>query len=69
MLLNRGPSWWQGSRPEPVDLPQDLTEQISGDGDLCELDCEVAAMAHDLGPDLDQLLPQSGQRSVPHLCG
>ncbi len=38
---------------------QDLGEQRSGDGDLCELECDVAAMTYDLGTDLDQLLASS----------
>ena len=64
MLLNRGPSWRQGSRPQPVNQAQDLGEQRFGDSDLSELECDVAAMSHDLGADLDQLLPQRGQRPV-----
>ncbi len=64
MLLDRGPSWRQGSRPQPVNQAQDLCEQGSRDGDLGKLESDVAAMAHDLGPDLDQLLTQGGQRPV-----
>jgi hypothetical protein len=64
MLLNRGPSWRQWSRPQPVSQAQDLDEQCSRYGDLCELECDIAAMSHNLGTDLDQLLPQRGQRPV-----
>ena len=62
MLLNRGPSWRQGSRPKPVNEAQDLSKQGSGDGDLCELKSNVAAMSHDLGADLDELFAQRGSR-------
>ncbi len=64
MLLNRGPSWRQGSRPQPVNQAQDLSEQISGDVDFRELRGDIAAMSHDLCADLDQLGAQSGQRPV-----
>ncbi len=64
MLLNRGPSWRQGSRPQPVNQAQDLSEQRFRDSDLCELECDVAAMSHDLGTDLDQLVAQRGQGPV-----
>ena len=33
-------------------------------GDLRHLEGDVAAMVDDLGPDLDQLFPQSGHRPV-----
>ncbi len=64
MLLNRGPSWRQGSRPQPVNQAQDLGEQRFGDSDLSELECDVAAMSHDLSADLDELVLQSGQGPV-----
>ncbi len=64
MLLNRGPSWRQGGRPQPVNEAQDLSEQGSWYCDLCELVCDVAAMSHDLRADLDQLFAHSGQRPV-----
>ncbi len=64
MLLNRDPSWRQWSRPQPVNQAQDLGEQCSRYGDLCELECGIAAMSHNLGTDLDQFLPQRGQRPV-----
>ncbi len=43
---------------------QDLGEQRFGDSDLCELECDVAAMSHDLGTGLDQLFPERRQRPV-----
>ncbi len=64
MPLNRGPSWRQRGRPKPLNQMQDLSEQCSGNGDLCELKCDVAAMTYDLGTDLDQLLPERRQRPV-----
>ncbi len=60
MILNRGPSWRQRSRLQPVNQAQDLSEQSSGDSDLRELECDVAAMSHHLGAGLDQLLAQRG---------
>ncbi len=48
---------------------QDLGEQCSGDGDFCELECDVAAVAHDLRADLDELFPQRGQRPETVLFG
>ncbi len=58
MLLDGPPSWRQRSRPQPANQAQNLREQISGDGDFRELERDVATMAHNLGPDLDQLLAQ-----------
>ena len=54
IVLNRDPSWWQRSRPEPVNQAQDLSEQRFGNSDRCELECDVAAMSRDLRTDLDQ---------------
>ncbi len=64
VLLNRGPSWRHGARPQPVDPLQYLSEHGLGDSDLCKLECDVAAMTYDLGTDLDQLLPECRQRPV-----
>jgi hypothetical protein len=52
MLLNRGPSWQQGSRPQPVNQAEDLGEQRFGDSDLCELEFDVATVQ-------EQPLPRS----------
>ncbi len=41
MLLNRGPSWRQWSRPQPVNQVQDLGKQCSRYGDLCELEIDT----------------------------
>ncbi len=66
MLLNRSPSWRQRSWLQLVNAVQDFGEQPSGDSDLCELECDGAAVAHDLGTDLDEFLTQRGERPV--LC-
>ncbi len=42
-------------RPQLRDQPQYLGEQISRDSDLGHLEGDVAAVAHDLRADLDQL--------------
>jgi len=47
---------------QPVDQPQDFLEQFSRYSDLGQLEDGVAGVEHDLGADLDQLLPQAGQR-------
>ena len=41
---------------------QDPSEQSSGDGDLRELECDKAVVAHHLGADLDDLIPPRGQQ-------
>ncbi len=64
VLLNGGPSWRHGARPQPVDPPQYFSEQGFGDSDLCKLECDVATMTYDLGTELDQLLPECRQRPV-----
>ncbi len=45
-----------GGQPQLADPPQDLSEQVSGDSDLRKLKRDIAAMAHDLRADLNQLL-------------
>ena len=62
MLLEQNSSWRQGGQPQAVNLPQAFGEQSSGDGDLCELKGDVAAMAHELCADLDELVTQRGDR-------
>ena len=57
MFLDQGPSWRQRSQPQPVNQEEGLSEQGSWYGHLCQRKGDVAAMADDLGPDLDQLLP------------
>ncbi len=56
MFLDRSPSWRQGSRPQPLNEAQDLSEQSFGDSDFRELKGDITAMSHDLRADLDELL-------------
>ncbi len=53
-----------GSSSQFIDPPQDFPKQVPRHGDFGQLERDVPGMAHDLGPDLDQLLAQGGQRSV-----
>ena len=69
MCLDQGPSWRQRGWPQPVDQIKYLGEQRSWDGDLRHLEGDIPAMADNFGPDLDQLLAQSGQRPVLDLFG
>ncbi len=64
MLLDQGPSWRQRSQPQPVNQAQDHSEQGSWYGDLRHLERDIATVASNRGADLDQLLPQRGQRPV-----
>ncbi len=64
MLLDRPLSWRQRRWPQPVNEAQDLSEQRSWDGDLRELKGDVTSVANHLRTDLDQLLPQCGERPV-----
>jgi hypothetical protein len=45
-----------GSWPQFIDPPQGLPEQVAGHGDFGQLGRDVAAMADNFGPNLDQLL-------------
>ncbi len=58
-LLRWGWSWSQS-----IDQPQDLLEQFLRHRDLGPLEDDVAAMAHDLGADLHELVPQASQRPL-----
>ncbi len=64
MLLNRALSWRHGGRPRSVDPPQYLSEQGLGDGALCQLKGDIAAMSYDLRADLDELVAECRQRPV-----
>ncbi len=64
MLRVRAPSSQQTGRSQAVNQAQDVGEQASWDCDLGKLERDIAAVAHDLGADLDQLLTQGGQRPV-----
>ena len=54
------------SSPQFIDPPQDFSKQVPGHGDFGQMERDVATVAHDLGPDLDQHLWQRGQRPVFH---
>jgi len=51
-------------RPQFCYQPQDVGKQISQDGDLGHLECDVAAMADDFRADFDELPFQGRQRPV-----
>ncbi len=55
---------WEWRRSDPVDTAQDVGEQVFRDADLCHLERDIAAMAHDLRADLDELVAQRGQGPV-----
>ncbi len=57
MLRIRERLWRRGSGPKAVDQSQDIAEKPPRDRDLCELKGDEAALAPDLAPDLDELLP------------
>ena len=46
----------------PRDQPQDVSKQISRDGDLGHLECDIAAPADDLRADFDKFLFQGRHR-------
>src|SRR5215510_10360597 len=54
--------WWL--RPQFRDEPQNLLEHLPWDGDLGHLEDNIAAVAHYLRADLDQLVLQTRQRPV-----
>ena len=53
-------------RPQPIDEAEDFSEQLPRHRNLRQLESDVPAVAHDLGTNLDQLLPERGQRPVLH---
>src|SRR5882757_5909140 len=60
---------WSRSWSQSVDEPQYFLEQFFRHRDLGHLEDGVAGVAHDLGPDLHQLLPQAGQRPLRNRLG
>ena len=46
-----------GSSSQIINQAQDFPEQFPRHGNLGQLERDIAAVAHDLGADLDQLLP------------
>ena len=67
MLLDGPPSWRQRGRPQPIDETEDFSEQLPRNRNLGQLERDVPAVAHDLGTDLHQFLPQRDQRPVLNL--
>ena len=61
LSLRRSGSWSQ-----TIDPPQDFPKQVPRRGNLGQSERDIAAMTDNLGTDLDQLLPQRGQRPVFH---
>jgi len=53
-----------GSWPQIINQAQDFPEQFPRHRNLGQLERDIAAMADHLGSDLDQFLPQRGQRPV-----
>jgi hypothetical protein len=53
-------SRWCGPRPQPGNQHQDFLEHSPWHGDLGQLERDIAAMAHHVGADLDELLAQAG---------
>jgi hypothetical protein len=51
-------------RPQFRDQAQDIGKEVSRDGDFRHLEGDVAAVAHHLRADLDQLLLQARQRPI-----
>jgi hypothetical protein len=54
----------QWRRTQAINKAQDLSKQGAWDGDFRQLEGDVATMADSLGANLDQILPQRGQRPV-----
>ena len=67
MRLDGPPSWRRRGRSQPIDEAEDFSKQLPRHRNLGQLESDIATMADDLGTDLDQLLPQRGQRPVLHL--
>jgi hypothetical protein len=55
---------WRWLRSQFRDQSQNLGEHVPRHGDLGHLESDIAAVAHELRADLDQLRPQADQRPV-----
>lgn len=51
---------------QALNCHEDVSEQFSRNRNLRHLEDYLPGVAHNLCPDLDQFLPQRGQRPVPH---
>ncbi len=69
MLPDWPPSWRQRGLSQPIDEAEDFSEQLPRHGNLRHLESDIPAVAHDLGANLDQLLPERGQRPVSTAFG
>ena len=58
-----------GSSSQIIDQFQNVLEQVPWNGNLGQLESDIAAMANDLGSDLHQLLSQCRQRPMLYLFG
>ena len=61
-------SHWDREQTQPPNAIQDRSEQLPGHGHFGHLERHIPHVVHDLGSDLDQLLPQRRQRPVLHLA-
>ena len=64
MQSNASRRRWVRRWPQFRDQPQDVAEQMPGNGDLGHLKRDVTTVVHDLRADLNQLLLQARQRPI-----
>ena len=64
MHLDGPPSWRQRGWPQPIDESEDFPEQVPRHRQFCQVESNIPSVADDLGTNLDQILPQRGQRPV-----
>ncbi len=55
MLLNRGPSWRQWGRSQPIEKAEDFPEQLPRHRHLGHLEGDIATVPDDLGADFHPL--------------
>ncbi len=58
-----------GSSSQVINQGQDFLEQAPRHGNLGQLEGDITAMTDNLGSNLDQLLPQRGQRPLVIFMG
>ena len=65
--------WSRSCRPrrwlDVADGVEDLSEDVARHGSLCQLERDLAGMAHNPCPDLDQAALDAGERPVGNLFG
>ena len=64
MFFDQAPSWRKMGGPQPVNQAQDLGQQRPRNGHCRQLECDIAAVANNLGADLCRLLSQRSQLPV-----